>query len=106
MAYNANNEIREELAKIQKNDRGEFVVATKITNKNSGNVSIDIRQNYTNADGEVMPTSKGVRFNAENLVELLEGLVKGLESNEMVDLADKLNDLADLGDMDADTPEE
>ena len=51
MAYNADNEIREELAQIQKNNRGEYVIATKITNKISGSVSVDIRQYYTNEAG-------------------------------------------------------
>ena len=105
MAYNADNEIREALAQIQKNNRGEYVIATKITNKTSGSVSVDIRQYYTNDAGEVMPTSKGVRINAELLSDLLNGLVKALEVNEMMDLSDMLSDLAEGAD-DSDTPSE
>ncbi len=105
MAYNADNEIREELAQIQKNNRGEYVIATKITNKTSGSVSVDIRQYYTNDAGEVMPTSKGVRINAELLSDLLNGLVKALEVNEMMDLSDMLSDLAE-GTDNSDTPSE
>lgn len=105
MAYNADNEIREELAQIQKNNRGEFVIATKITNKTSGSVSVDIRQYYTNEADEVKPTSKGIRINAELLNDLLSGLVCALEANEMMDLADKLNELAE-GLDDTDVPEE
>lgn len=105
MAYNANNEIREELAQIQKNNRGDYVIATKITNKTSGAVSVDIRQYFTNDADEVTPTSKGIRINAELLPELLNGLVRALEANEMMDLSDMLNDLAE-GTDDSDMPEE
>lgn len=105
MAYNADNEIREELAQIQKNNRGEYVIATKITNKISGSVSVDICQYYTNEAGEVMPTSKGVRINAELLSDLLNGLVRALEVNEMMDLSDMLRDLAE-GTDNSDTPSE
>lgn len=105
MAYNADNEIREELTQIQKNNRGEYVIATKITNKISGSVSVDIRQYYTNGAGEVMPTSKGVRINAELLSDLLNGLVRALEVNEMMDLSDMLSDLAE-GTDNSDTPSE
>lgn len=105
MAYNADNEIREELAQIQKNSRGEYVIATKITNKTSGVVSVDIRQYYTDEADEVKPTSKGIRINAELLNELLNGLAGALEANEMMDLADKLNELAE-GLDDSDVPEE
>lgn len=105
MAYNADNEIREELAQIQKNNRGEYVIATKITNKTSGAVSVDIRQYYTNEADEVKPTSKGIRINTELLPELLNGLVKALEANEMMDLSDTLNELAE-GLDDSDMPQE
>ena len=95
MAYNADNEIREELAQVQKNSRGDYVIATKITNKTSGSVSIDIRQYYTNDSDEVKATSKGVRFNAELLSDMLTGLVKALEVDEMDDLVETLKTLTD-----------
>ena len=105
MAYNANNEIREELAQIQKNNRGEYVIAAKITNKTSGAVSVDIRQYFTNEADEITPTSRGIRINAELLPDLLNGLVRALEANEMMDLSDMLSDLAE-GTDDSDMPEE
>lgn len=106
MAYNADNETKEELAKIQKNNRGDFIVASKITNKNTGAVSIDIRQNYTNDEGELRLTQKGVRLNAELLPDLVRGLVKALEENEVMDLGDELAELlADSDDEDADDEE-
>lgn len=95
MAYKAENEERIELANVAKNSRGDFVIASKITNKATGSVSIDIRQFYTNDKDEVCPSSKGVRFNAEVLLDLLTGLVEGLEVDEMDTLAERLGALAD-----------
>lgn len=95
MAYNADNEVKDVLAEIQKNNRGDFVIASKITNKNTGSVSVDIRQYYTNDADEVKPTSKGIRINTELLPELLAGLVKALEANEMIDLSETLVSMVD-----------
>ena len=95
MAYNADNEIREVLAEVQKNNRGDYVIASKITNKNTGAVSVDIRQYYTNDANEVMPTAKGIRINTELLPDLLTGLVKALEANEMIDLSEALVSMVD-----------
>ena len=100
MAYNAANEERTELCAIQKNNRGDFVIATKILNKTTGSVSVDIRQYYTNDDDQVSPKSKGVRFNAENLLELMKALAEALETNEMMDLAEELENLASVDDED------
>lgn len=94
MAYNADNEVREELAKIQKNQRGEFIIASRIQNKNTGNVNVDIRQFYTGDEDDLKPTSKGVRFNIEMLPDMVEGLASALEENEILDLIDKLNEVA------------
>lgn len=106
MAYNADNETKEELVKIQKNNRGDFIVASKITNKNTGAVSIDIRQNYTNDEGELRVTQKGVRLNAELLPDLVKGLVRALEENEVMDLGDELAALlADNNEEEDDTEE-
>lgn len=106
MAYSADNETKEELVKIQKNNRGDFIVASKITNKNTGAVSIDIRQNYTDDEGELRLTRKGVRLNAELLPDLVKGLVRALEENEVMDLGDELATLlADNNDEEDDIEE-
>lgn len=107
MAYNADNEVKDVLAEIQKNNRGDFVIASKITNKNTGAVSVDIRQYYTNDADEVKPTSKGIRINTELLPELLAGLVKALEADEMIDLSETLVSIVDGdGDDEEESPEE
>jgi hypothetical protein len=104
MAYNVDNEVREELANVQKNSRGDFIIASKVTNKNSGNSSIDIRQYYTNDADEVKPTSKGVRFSTESLLDIVTGLVDALEPDEIDDLANILAEK--LGDDTSDEEED
>lgn len=98
MAYNADNEERQELFAIKKNNRGDYVVASAIKNKTTGSVSIDIRQYYTNNDEQVMPTSKGTRFNSENLVEAINGLAKALDVVELDTVIDELTALRDNSD--------
>lgn len=94
MAYNSNNEKREELLRVEKNNKGEYIVITKITTA-SGSVNMDMRLYFTDDKGEVRPTQKGVRFNSELLLEILMSLTKGLESDEVMDLMDKLQDMID-----------
>lgn len=91
MAYNSNNEERVELADIKKNDRGEFVKVAKITNKNTGNSSVDIRNYYTTKEGEIAPTYKGVRFNTEMTPDIIRGIADSLEYDELEDLRDYIN---------------
>lgn len=106
MAYNANNEKQEEIAVIQKNNRGDHIVIKKVTSVKSGNVSIDVRNYFTNEDGDLQPTSKGVRINSELLLEAMMAMAKGLEANEIEDLKDALDTLLDEAEVDdSDVPE-
>ena len=107
MAYNANNEKQEEIAVIQKNNRGDYIVIKKVTNVNSGNVSIDVRNYYTTGEGDVQPTKQGLRINSELLLEAMTAMAKGLEINEIEDLKDALDTLMDENEVDdSDVPEE
>lgn len=76
MAYNAVPE--KELMRIEKNDKGEFVVIKKI-----GDDTTDIRQYYTADDGEVYPTKKGIRFSNDILRDVILTLCesKGLDED-------------------------
>lgn len=96
MAYE--NEERKDLAVIKKNNRGDYVVVAKITNKNSGNVSLDIRQFYTDDSDQVIPTKKGIRLNTELTMDVIKAMVKVLEADELMDLQDELNNLVDGSD--------
>lgn len=98
MAYS--NEQSVELTKIQKNNRGDFIVVSKVTNSTSGNVSVDLRQYYTDDNDDLLPTKKGVRFSAENLLEIMKALTEALETDEKEELVDFLNEvLSDEDDM-------
>lgn len=103
MAYNANNEERKVLVDVEKNSRGEHIIGTLITNKNSGNQSLDIRQYYTNDEGSVLPTSKGVRVNTELAYELISGLLDVLEEDELMNLAELIE--AKTSDVEDDMPD-
>lgn len=89
MAYS--NEQSVELKRIQKNNRGDYLVISKITSK-TGNVSVDIRQYYTDDNDEVLPTKKGVRFNAESLMDIVVALSGALEDDEKIELAEMLSE--------------
>lgn len=104
MAYE--NEERKDLAVIKKNNRGDYVVVAKITNKNSGNVSLDIRQFYTDDSDQVIPTKKGIRLNTELAMEVIKAMVKVLEADELMDLQDELNNLVDGSDDEEEDSEE
>lgn len=105
MAYNAQNEERKELIDIKKNERGDHIVVTKITNKANGNTSIDLRNYYTTEDGEVRPTQKGIRVNTEFLLDLIVAMTDGLEANELFDLQDKLEEIIEDGEESEGTEE-
>lgn len=93
MAYNSDNEVREELANIKKNNRGDSLVVSKI--QSNGNVYVDIRNFFINKDGVLAPTSKGVRINAELLTDVLAAAVKCLELDEIMDLEESLKGIID-----------
>ncbi len=93
MAYNDNNETQEELAVIQKNRRGDYLVVKKITNDTAGSVSVDVRNYYTNDEDEMMPTSKGVRINSKMLVEVMAAMAKCLTEKEIEELKNKLDEI-------------
>lgn len=85
MSYTENSY---ELCSIKRNDRGEYVVATKIESR--GKEYLDIRQYYTADDDSVRPTKKGIRINTESAKELLRGCLQVLEEDELEDLIEEL----------------
>lgn len=107
MAYNPDNEKKEELLTMPKNNRGDYIVVQKVTNVNSGSVSADIRNYYTDKDEQVQPTKMGVRVNSEILLDVLAAAARCLEASEIEDLKDKLDDMLDEASVDdSDVPEE
>ena len=81
-------------AMLDKNSRGDYIQVSSIEGKMW---AMDIRQMYTTADGEVKPTTKGVRVNEELVVDLLVECVNALPSDLYEELMERL-DNADIED--------
>lgn len=81
-------------AMLDKNSRGDYIQVSSVEGKMW---SIDIRQMYTTADGEIKPTTKGVRVNEELVVDLLVECVNALPSDLYEELMERL-DNADIED--------
>ena len=79
-------------AMLDKNSRGDYIQVSSIEGKMW---AMDIRQMYTAADGEIKPTTKGVRVNEELVVDLLVECVNALPSDLYEELMERL-DNADI----------
>lgn len=100
MAYDASKETVEILGMFDKNSRGDKVGVKKITNNNNGNVSLDIRLHFTNDAEEIMPTSKGVRVNAEMAADIIKAALNVLEQDELMNIKDSIDEMLDEADGD------
>ena len=72
MAYDASKEETKEIGRVKKNDRGEYIIVSLVKNKDTGVESVDARLHYTDDNGEIVPTKKGFRVNAELAGDLQE----------------------------------
>lgn len=81
-------------AMLDKNSRGDYIQVSSIEGKMW---AMDIRQMYTAADGDIKPTTKGVRVNEELVVDLLVECVNALPSDLYEELMERL-DNADIED--------
>lgn len=62
------------ILEFEQNSRGECIRVSEVVGKTSGKRSVDIRRYYTNKDGELAPTIKGIRFNAESIDDVIKAL--------------------------------
>lgn len=85
MAYNAENFDEETIGSVELKN-GNNVTVKKVTTKSSGEEAIDIRRMYTDDNGEVRPTSKGIRVSMECIPELLGYIVKALSREALYDI--------------------
>lgn len=76
-------------ALLDKNSRGDYIQVSSVDGKMW---AMDIRQMYTAADGEVKPTTKGIRVNEELVVDLLVECVKALPLDLYEELMERLED--------------
>ena len=92
MAYNNNQS--EVIAKIKKNDRGEFIVVSKVVS-DKGNTSVDVRQYYTNDDDEQLPTKKGIRVAYDLIEDVVRAMLNCMDTGDKQLLLDTLD--AEIG---------
>lgn len=85
MAYNASNEERTVLAEIEKGTKGDKIIISKIKNIKTNNESIDIRLFYTNKEGELQATAKGVRFSTDVTNDVITALQKAIAADSNTD---------------------
>ena len=76
----------EQLSRFEKGR--DTVIIRKVHNEKSD--SIDIREYYTSESGELLPTKKGIRFNCEVTLQIIDALVRSLEyKGDVVDILAK-----------------
>lgn len=77
---------------VEKGNRGDVIRVSKVTNKTSGSISCDIRMYYEDEDGELKPTKKGCRFNAESAYDIVQAMIEFLTVDELENLATVVGD--------------
>lgn len=104
MTYNNDNETREELLSLQKDNRGNYIKVSLIKKNDKGTSSLDIREFWTNDKDEICPTKKGVRIKDEQAAEVINSMLKILEYDELQDVIDTASSL--MNSADGDGPED
>lgn len=84
MAYGRSNEVQNVIATFDKNQRGDKIRVSRIDKTNYDSSFIDIRNMYTDEEGELRYTSRGVRFNSEIALDIILALVESLSEDEKV----------------------
>ena len=67
----------EEIGRIQKGDKGDYIVVRKCYNNENNVESIDIRLSSTSDSGDILPNKKGVRIPNDMMGNLIEILFNG-----------------------------
>lgn len=92
MAYNAENEVRTETLRTEKNRREECWITSKI--EKDGSSKVDIRQYYTEEkSGELRPSKNGIRLTDELAAEVIVGMFKALSVEGQIDVMNELDNL-------------
>ena len=90
MSYNARDEVQTVITTVDRNNRGEKIRVTKIEKESNNTTFLDIRTMYTTEDGEIRPTTRGVRMNMEIAHEIVAAMVEALGDEGKEDLRHKL----------------
>lgn len=83
------------LKAFKKNERGDYIVVSRI-DSDTYETAIDIRTMYTDNDGLLRPTTKGVRFGVSCIPDLVEGLVKGMDDAGLEAMALKCENVIEV----------
>ncbi len=80
MAYDASKETRKVIKVVDMNAFGDKIQVSEVGYEGKDTTAVDIRKMYTHREsGELVPTTKGIRFNKELLPEViavLNGMVE------------------------------
>lgn len=92
MAYNS-KAVEEVICTVKKDSSSPILIKT-LTEKDKNLVKIDIRTHFTpEGKDELAPTSRGVRFDSEELLDVVKALTKQLQTDELDELADFIEDI-------------
>ena len=92
MAYNS-KAVEEVICTVKKESSSPILIKT-LTDKDKNSVKIDIRTHFTpEGKEELAPTSKGVRFDSEELLDVVKALVSQLQTDELDEVADLIDDI-------------
>ena len=92
MAYSS-KAVEEVICTVKKESSSPILIKT-LTNKDKNSVKIDIRTHFTpEGKEELAPTSKGVRFDSEELLDVVKALVNQLQADELDEVADLIDDI-------------
>ena len=100
MAYNQDNETREELLSLQKDNRGNYIKVAMIQKNGKDTRTLDIREFWTNDDDEICPTKKGIRIKDEFALDTITAMLKILEYDELEDLKTSIENMLEAADAD------
>ena len=75
-------------ALLDKDSRGNYIQVSSIDDKMW---SLDIRQMFTTEDGEIKPTTKGIRANEELVVDLLVECMKALPEDLFDEVMERID---------------
>ena len=92
------------IGSVKKNERGDYINVSRSSYK--GVEGVDIRNFYTNSDGDLAPTQKGVNISSELLGEVMSLVLQAMSIEEFLDFSDTFEVEKARREMTGEAPEE